>query len=167
MIFAVRSDPGCQDGSLAFNLVQRKTLALSLNEPLAVEAWFAPKDNIHVTRIAMEADFPSKARATSDAIDAVELAKHCAVFFQGQVLSVTQDILVDFQGNSLTLRVTELEVAKGPIEPADLAALPDDQAPLLPAPPLPAPPRASLSAAPAPPAPPPVLTGHASSFPPY
>ena len=86
MIFSVRSDPGCTDATLAFNLVQRKTLALSLNEPLTVEAWFLPNENIHISRIAMEADFPSKARATSDPIDAMELAKHCSTFFKGQVL---------------------------------------------------------------------------------
>ena len=44
-----------------------------------------------------------------------------------QVLSLTQDILVDFQGNSLTLRVTELEVAKGPAEPADPSALKEEE----------------------------------------
>lgn len=44
-----------------------------------------------------------------------------------QVLSLTQDILVDFQGNSLTLRVTDLEVAKGPAEPADPSALKEEE----------------------------------------
>ena len=43
------------------------------------------------------------------------------------MLSLTQDILVDFQGNSLTLRVTELEVAKGPAEPADPSALKEEE----------------------------------------
>ena len=57
-------------GALAFNLVQRKSLQLSLNEPLDVAPWFPPRDNIYVFRISVEVDFPNKARATSNAIDA-------------------------------------------------------------------------------------------------
>jgi vesicle-fusing ATPase len=110
-------DTGVSSGSLAFNLVQRKTLQLSLNEPLDVAPWFPPRDNIYIYRISIEVDFPNKARATADAIDAEQLGKYAAKVFQNQCLSVAQDVLIDFQGNSLTLRITELDIIKGSTMP--------------------------------------------------
>eukprot|EP00960_Hanusia_phi_P039242 753819-Hanusia_phi.AAC.1 len=55
--------------------------------------------------------FPCRGRATSDPIDAEMLGRFIASAFAGQCFSVGQDFLIDFQGNSLTLRVTELEVS--------------------------------------------------------
>lgn len=45
--------------------------------------------------------------------------------FHGQVLSVSQDTLLDFQGNSLTIKITQLEVVKGstPVTPEMLQTL--------------------------------------------
>lgn len=125
LVFTVKSDPGVTQGQLAFNLVQRKTLSLSLNEPLDVSPWFPSQDGIHIARIGAEVDFPNKARATADPIDAVELGKHLAKMFHGQVLSVSQDTLLDFQGNSLTIKITQLEVVKGstPVTPEMLQTL--------------------------------------------
>ena len=108
---------GVDAGALAFNLVQRKSLQISLNEPLDVAPWFPPRENIYIFRISAEADFPNKARATNNAIDAVELGKYAAKIFAKQCISVSQDILIDFQGDSLTLRITELEILKGNAAP--------------------------------------------------
>lgn len=119
MVFMVNSDAGVDAGALAFNLVQRKSLQLSLNEPLDVAPWFPPRDNIYVFRISVEVDFPNKARATSNAIDAEQLGKYAAKIFANQCVSVSQDVLIDFQGDSLTLRITELEIIKGNAPPTD------------------------------------------------
>jgi len=113
MVLTVNSDPGVAQGALAFNLVQRKSLQLSLNEPLDVAPWFPPRDNVYIFQITVEVDFPNKARATSNPIDAELLGKYTAKIFQKQCLSVSQDILIDFQGDSLTLRITELQITKG------------------------------------------------------
>jgi len=104
---------GVAQGALAFNLVQRKSLQLSLNEPLDVAPWFPPRDNVYIFQITVEVDFPNKARATSNPIDAELLGKYTAKIFQKQCVSVSQDILIDFQGDSLTLRITELQITKG------------------------------------------------------
>jgi vesicle-fusing ATPase len=117
------------EGALAFNLVQRKSLQLSLNEPLQVQPWFPPRESVYIHRIAVEADFPNKARATNNAIDAAELGKYCARIFEKQCICVSQDVLIDFQGDSLTLRVTELDIAKGNVAPTseEMGALKEDQ----------------------------------------
>ena len=120
-------------GALAFNLVQRKSLQLSLNEPLDVAPWFPPREDVYVHRIVVEVDFPNKARATNNAIDAEQLGKYAAKIFQNQCVCVSQDVLIDFQGDSLTLRITELEIIKGASPPtSDTAALKEGD--VLPAP---------------------------------
>ena len=50
---------------------------------------------------------------TPEPIDAEILGKHVASCFKGHIVSVGQDVLTEFQGNNLTLRITELEVTKG------------------------------------------------------
>ena len=117
MVFTVHADVGVEAGALAFNLVQRKSLQLSLNEPLSVAPWFPPRENVFVCKLRVEADFPNKARATTNPVDAEQLGKYAAKIFQQQCVSVSQDILIDFQGESLTLRVTELDIVKGGVKP--------------------------------------------------
>mmetsp|Transcript_33024 Transcript_33024/g.77233 ORF Transcript_33024/g.77233 Transcript_33024/m.77233 type:complete len:741 (-) Transcript_33024:143-2365(-) len=117
LILTVRVEAAVPPGSIAFNLVQRKTLSLSLNEPLMVEPWRAPADNVHISKLVVEVDFPNKASQSQNPIDAQELGKHLANNFRFHVMSVSQDFLTDFQGNNLTCRVVELEVVKGAVPP--------------------------------------------------
>ena len=63
MNFLARPEPTVAPGSIAFNLIQRKTLSLGLNEPLAVSLWFPPPDNIHLTRMSAEVDSAVKKQA--------------------------------------------------------------------------------------------------------
>ena len=93
MVFTVHADVGVEAGALAFNLVQRKSLQLSLNEPLSVAPWFPPRENVFVCKLRVEADFPNKARATTNPVDAEQLGKYAAKIFQQQCVSVSQDIL--------------------------------------------------------------------------
>jgi hypothetical protein len=130
MNFMARPEPTVAPGSIAFNLIQRKTLTLGLNEPLAVSVWFPPSDNIHLTRMSVEVDFAVKKQVclnytkdcdfvwcirvqVQDPIDAEALGKHVANMFKSHVFAIGQDVLIDFSGHNLTLRVTELEVKKG------------------------------------------------------
>lgn len=47
LVMMVKSEPTVQAGNIAFNLVQRKTLALSLNEPLQVRQPLSPSPSLH------------------------------------------------------------------------------------------------------------------------
>ncbi len=60
MNFIVKPEATVTPGSIAFNLIQRKTLSLGLNEALSVTPWFPPNDNIHLTRMGVEVDFAVK-----------------------------------------------------------------------------------------------------------
>ena len=42
LMFVAKSDPSVQPGNIGFNLIQRKTLSLGLNEGLAISPWFSP-----------------------------------------------------------------------------------------------------------------------------
>eukprot|EP00285_Hemiselmis_virescens_P016995 CAMPEP_0173380742 /NCGR_PEP_ID=MMETSP1356-20130122/3373_1 /TAXON_ID=77927 ORGANISM="Hemiselmis virescens, Strain PCC157" /NCGR_SAMPLE_ID=MMETSP1356 /ASSEMBLY_ACC=CAM_ASM_000847 /LENGTH=739 /DNA_ID=CAMNT_0014334443 /DNA_START=165 /DNA_END=2384 /DNA_ORIENTATION=- len=125
LILTMRAEASVPQGSIAFNLVQRKTLSLSLNESLTVEPWRAPSDNVHVSKIVVEVDFPNKASQSQNPIDAQEVGNHITSHFNKHVFSVSQDFLTDFQGNNLTCRIVELEVVKGttPPTPESLKAL--------------------------------------------
>ena len=87
--------------------------------------WFAPRDNIFISRMAVEVDFPNKASQNNNPIDAVEFGKHLSNMFSKHVFNVSQDFLAEFQGNNLTCRVSELEVTKGSQAPTseDIKAL--------------------------------------------
>ena len=64
-------------GSLGFNQIQRKICALSLNADLNADVFDPPANNFMINSVAFTVDFPNKASATSDSIDAQASLRLC------------------------------------------------------------------------------------------
>jgi vesicle-fusing ATPase len=132
-------------GSLGFNQIQRKICALSLNADLNADVFDPPANNFMINSVAFTVDFPNKASATSDSIDAQaslrlrryttprqyarsirrcllrvqELSTHIVKSFSKQIFQTDQTLLVDFAGVNLSITVGEMSVLTKPLLDGD------------------------------------------------
>lgn len=111
-IYSVSPHPAVAVGALGFNAIQRKLCQISLNADVSVTVFNPPKDGFMISDITFAVDYPTKAVKDKDPVDAVELAAHVKNTLAKQVISVGQDMVIDFQGTSLKLVCEEISVHK-------------------------------------------------------
>jgi hypothetical protein len=111
-VFVAKPHDAVQVGMIAFNGVHRKNLQLSTNEAVDVKVFELPTENFCLSSISFSVDFPTKGSQRSDAIDAVALAAHVKKALDAHVISIGQEVLVDFQSIDLSIRAMEIQVLK-------------------------------------------------------
>ena len=113
VVFAAKAVAGVDiaPGSVGMNGLQRRTGAFSLGQRVATEAFVATAES-PLDSISLEISPLKKRRdAEAETIDCQPLNEHVLTTFRQQVLSVGQQLAIDFQGLPLMLKVTALTSA--------------------------------------------------------
>ncbi|KNC48869.1 vesicle-fusing ATPase [Thecamonas trahens ATCC 50062] len=108
-VFVYAADPKIADGTVGLSGMQRKTAQVSMRELLAVEV-YAPKvaGSVTLGMIELEVSFRKKTDATDEELNTDVMSAGFLRDFVGQVFTVGQDVLLDYRGIMLVLRVADL-----------------------------------------------------------
>ncbi|CAG2254590.1 NSF [Mytilus edulis] len=110
-LFSIKSFPRMAQGTIGFNLMQRKLANLSLNQELEVKPELVSGKAESVNTITLEVDFLQKKHANVDPYDSDKMAAEFTMAFNGQAFSVEQIMAFQFGDKKLLgVFVKEMEV---------------------------------------------------------
>ncbi|KAJ3275890.1 transport between ER and Golgi ATPase protein [Terramyces sp. JEL0728] len=107
--FSIGVDSKVSPGCLGTSALQRKLAGLSLNQDVRIKPFEPPKE-LFIARLILQVSFLRKSTVTTEPFDTDQLSGLFIKWFNTQVMTIGQSILMEFKGIDLLLEVTNIDL---------------------------------------------------------
>ena len=111
-VFLCEEHPDMQAGSIGFNKLQRDCAKLSTDvDVIPLKPFEIPNESFTISAIGAEIDFMNPRKINDKvAVDVERVTRNLTTLWNGQVFTVDQQMLFDYQGTMFKLQINEIDI---------------------------------------------------------